>query len=302
MVGDLRQRNAAIVRHFKQAAGLGAHNNGCHIDQGHENARKNTGAQYILRHIGIVCHTHGPNDINDHNAKGQTGNGIHGAITFHEGREKRTVLISRLRFHRGHSRTGFCQCRNHQNGQKRQKQRVDDFADPHGDARRTQGEKQYQQEKYGRKDQQGHFFRGAAAQHRNNARGKGRGCASGNGKKRADGQVQQTGKEIAVASAHLIGQRLQAVGMSHADGRHTQNRNANRCDDKANGSRNHIAAGKLSQMNREDQITRSKKHAEQRCRHQQLLRKSQSFSHSVLHLSLFFILYHAPCTSTNDGL
>ena len=180
----------------------------------------------------------------------------------------------------------MAQGRDHQNRKENEKQGIDDFSDPDRDLGRAKGEKQNQRKEHKRENQKRRRLR-RPAQQRLNARRKGCGGASGNGKERPDGQIQDAGKRISIALADLAGQGLQAVGMRIADGRDAQNRNADRRDDESDHGRNRIAAGKLTQMDRENQVSRAKEHAEQRCRHQYPLPDAQSFLHGVSLLCFF---------------
>ena len=266
MAGNLGQGDAAVVGGLKQATGLGAHEDGQHIDQSHQSAGEDAGLQHILGNGGVLFHTHAADDVDDHDAEGQARNGIHGAVAFHEAGEESTGLISCCRFHGRYLGAGIQQGGDDQDGQECQEQGIDDLADPDGDARGPQGEEQHQSEENGGKDQQSQS--GIVSQHRLDAGGEGGGGTSGNGKEGTDGQIQQTGEEVAVALAYLIGQSLQAVGVGNADGGHTQNGDAHGGDDEADHGACDIAACQLAQVNREDQVACAEEHAEQGAGHQ----------------------------------
>ena len=315
MTGDLGQGDAAVVGGLKQASGLGTHEDGGDVDQGHQHPRKNTGAQYILCNGGILRDSHAADDVNDHDAEGKTRDGIHGAVALNKGGEEGTAFVGCCRLHSGNHRAGICQGRSHQNGQEDQKQRIDDLADPHGNARRPQGKEQNQGEENAGEDQQCRTLGYAGAQHGQDAGGEGGGGAAGNGEEGADGQIQQAGEEISVSPAHFTGQSLQAVGMGIADGSHAQDGDAYCGDDEAQHGRNQIPPCDLSQMHREDQIARAEEHAEQRSGHQELLFQCQSLFHkdtSFLREGFLNIpagqavpmspFYHPPCILRNASL
>ena len=192
----------------EQPSGLSAHQNGHHIDQCHQQAREETGGEHVLRDGVIIGHAHAADHVNHHDAEGQTGDGVHGAVTLDQRGEKCVTLIGRHRLHGRRGGTGGQQRRDHQHGKEDQENRIDDLADPDGDLAGAQGEKQYEGEKHSGEDQQIQPFRPAVPQHGRDAGGKGHRGASGNGEQRPDGQIQQTGEEDAVSLAHLAGEGL----------------------------------------------------------------------------------------------
>ena len=208
MPGDLRQGHAAVFRQFKQPSGLSAHQNGHHIDQCHQQAREEAGREHVLRDGVIIGHAHAADHVNHHDAEGQTGDGVHGAVALDQRGEKCIALIGRHRLHGRRGGTGGQQRRDHQHGKEDQENRIDDLADPDGDLAGAQGEKQHEGKKHGGEDQQIQPFRPAVPQHGRDAGGKGHRGASGNGEQRPDGQIQQTGEEDAVSLAHLAGEGL----------------------------------------------------------------------------------------------
>ena len=301
VAGKLCQRNAAVFGGFKEATGLSAHDDGGNINDGHENTGKNAGGKHILCNAAVLLHTHGTDDINDHDAEGQTGNGIHGAVALNKAGEQSAGFIGRIGRDTGDLSGGAQQGGDDQNGQEDQKNGVDDLADPDGNTCRPERKQQNHGEKDQRENQERQRFR-TASQHGGDAGGKGGGGASGNGKARADGQVQKTGENIAVFPSYLGGKRLQTVGVGVADGGYAQNGDAYGGDDEADQRREHIFSRQLAQMYRENQISRAEEHAEQGSGHQNFLFQSQTFFHCV---ALLFICPHFsifPCISTNACL
>ena len=111
--------------------------------------------------------------------------------------------------------------------------------------------------------------------------GKGGSGTTGDGKERTDGEIQQAGKYVAVALAHLVCQRLQTVRVGVADGRNAQNGNTYCGDDKANHGGQDIPTGQLTQMYRENQISRTEKHTEQCGGNQNPLFQIKPLSHEI---------------------
>jgi len=282
VAGDLRQGDAAVFGGLKQTSGLGAHENGGNVDHNHGDAGEQSGGQNILCHVGIVGNAHGADDVDDHNAEGQTGNGVHGVIALNEAQRKRPGLITGGRLHVGNGGGGIDQRRHHQNGEEDQKDGGDDLTDPDGDLAGAQRQNQHDGEEDHGEDQQRGGLGCASAQHGRDAHGEGSGRASGDGEAGADGQVEQAGEDVAVALADLVGQLLQAVGVGVADGGYAHDRNTDSRDDKADHGGKDVPSGQLTEMNGENQIAGAEEHAEQRSGHQNLLLECKMFLHFIL--------------------
>ena len=213
VAGDLRQGDAAVFGGLKQTSGLGAHENGGNVDHDHGDAGEQSGGQNILCHVGIVGNAHGADDVDNHDAEGKTRDGVHGAVALNERGEER-ACFGGVRLGRGHvrdGRAGLQQRRDHEHGQKQQEDGIDDLADPDRDLAGAEREEQDEREENGRENEQRKPLFGRVEQHGRHAGRERDGRASGDGEQRADGQIQKTGEENAVALADLAGERLQAV-------------------------------------------------------------------------------------------
>ena len=277
--GDLGQGDTAVLGEIEQAAGLRAHQDRGGVDQRHQKARERAGAQHIPRDGRVVAHAHGTDDVDHHDAEGQACDCVHGAVALHECGGQRMALVGGDRLHCRGRCAGAAQRGDHQDRQEDQEQRIDDLADPHRDVRRTQRQKQHQCKERQRKDQQRKPLGGPVAQHGQHARGEGRGRTPWDGEEGADGQVEQAGEGVAIAAAHLGRQRLQAVRVGVADGRHAQYRDAHGGDDEADHRGQCVLTRHLAQVHREDQVPRTKEHAEQRAGHQDALPVRQLLLH-----------------------
>ena len=94
------------------------------------------GSFYNVPSIGL--------SVDDHDAEGQSGDGVHGAVALDKAGEQGAIVIGTVRLHHGDGSAGSAQGGDHQNGQEDQEQGIDDLADPDGDAGGPQREKQNQ--------------------------------------------------------------------------------------------------------------------------------------------------------------
>ena len=101
VIGNLSQRDTTVFRDFKQAPGLGAHENGCDIDRRHQQAGQYAGMKDILGNCPVFLDPHAANNINNDNAECKTSNGVHGPIALDKTGEQRAALVCAVRLHRG---------------------------------------------------------------------------------------------------------------------------------------------------------------------------------------------------------
>ena len=262
MPRDLCEGNAAVFRGLKQTARLHAHPDRQYVNDGHQDAGQDARLHDLLCDCAVLGNAHLADHVNDDDAEGQPSDGVHRAVALYQRRKQRAALIPGVRFDRPDRGSGMKERGRQQNREEQQEHRIDDFSDPEGDIAGTQGENQNKCEKYQREEQKGQPFRRAACEHRRDTGGKrGRG-ASGNREQRPDGQIQHAGEEIAVPLPCFRGQRLKTVGMGVADGRDTENWNADGGHDKTDHGRDHVPSGQLTEMHREDQIARAEEHTE----------------------------------------
>ena len=294
MTRDLREGDAAIFGQLENASRLRADQNGQHVDQRHQRTGKKTGGEHVLGDDVVVVDTHAANDVDDHDAEGETGDGVHRAVALNERGKEGTVLIGLRRLDRGDRCAGGEQRRDDQHCEEEQEERIDDLANPEGDLTGAQREEQHEGEERRRKGKQIQPLRRIRAQQGSDAGGKGNCCASRDGEERADGQVQKAGKENAVALADLARERLQAVGMRDADGGDAEDGDADRRDDKADHGDDRVAAGHLAEMYGEDQVARAEEHSKQRSGDENLLPEGQFFSsHGIINSFVLKILHPA---------
>ena len=52
-----------------------------------------TGGEHVLGDDVVVVDTHAANDVDDHDAEGETGDGVHRAVALNERGKEGTVLI-----------------------------------------------------------------------------------------------------------------------------------------------------------------------------------------------------------------
>ena len=263
MSGDLREGDAAVFRQLEEPSRLRADHDGHHIDQRHQRAGEQAGGEHVLGNGVVIVHTHAADDVDDHDAEGEAGNGVHRAVALNKRGEERVAPIGLHRLDRGDRRAGREQRREHQHGKEEQEERIDDLADPDGDLTGTQREEEHEGEEHRRKEEQIQLLRRIRAQQGRDAGREGNGGASRDGEERADGQVEQAGKENAVALADLAGERLKSVGVCDADGGDAEDGDADRRDDKADDRRQGIAPRHLAEMDGEDQVSGPEEHSEQ---------------------------------------
>ena len=205
MARDLRQGDAAVVGDLKQAARLRAHEDGHDVDDGHQDARQRAGAQHVDGDSVVIVHAHAADDVDDHDAEGQTGDGVHGAVALNKGGKEGTApgRVSLHRLDRGDRSTGVGERGDHEHGEEKKEDGVDDLADPDRDLAGAEREEQDEREENGRENEQRKPLFGRVEQHGRHAGRERDGRASGDGEQRADGQIQKTGEENAVALADL---------------------------------------------------------------------------------------------------
>ena len=97
MVRNLGKGNASVFRSGKKFPGLGTHKDSGHINGTHEDTCQDTGTKHISGNGGVILYAHGADDIDDHNSKGQTGNGVHGTVAFDDRGEENVFPESFLR-------------------------------------------------------------------------------------------------------------------------------------------------------------------------------------------------------------
>ena len=205
MARDLRQGDAAVVGDLKQPARLRAHEDGHDVDDGHQDARQRAGAQHVDGDSVVIVHAHAADDVDDHDAEGQTGDGVHGAVALNKGGKEGTGpgRVSLHGLDRGDRGAGIGERGDHEHGEEEKEDGVDDLADPDRDLAGAEREEQDEREENGRENEQRKPLFGRVEQHGRHAGRERDGRASGDGEQRADGQIQKTGEENAVALADL---------------------------------------------------------------------------------------------------
>ena len=98
----------------------------------------------ILGNSPVFLDAHGPDDVNNDNAKRKTGNGVHGPVALNKTGKQRAALIGAVRLHGGKGRARIAQGGNDQDRKEDQEQRIDDLSDPNRDLSRPQGKEQHQ--------------------------------------------------------------------------------------------------------------------------------------------------------------
>ena len=92
---------------------------------------------------------------------------------------------------------------------------------------------------------------------------KGYGCAAGDGKKRADGQIKSAGEEKAVSFSNPAAKLGQSAAAADAKGRHAQQGKTHAGDAKAGGGDEYVPPGQLAHGSGENQVSGAEKQAEQ---------------------------------------
>ena len=132
---DLREGDAAVFGGFKQAARLRTHQDGEDINDSHEDAGQHAGAEHVDGDRVVAVDTHAADDVDDDDAEGETGDGVHCAVTLNKRGEEGAGLcgIGRGGFDRRNGSAGMQQRCDDKDGEENEEDRVDDLADPDRD-------------------------------------------------------------------------------------------------------------------------------------------------------------------------
>ena len=148
VLGDLGQGDAAVFGGGEQAAALRPHDGDGQIDDGHEQAAENAGANGAAGHVLRFLHPQALDDLHHDDAEGQTGQGVHGVVALQKARQEGLGGVVPHGLHRGDGRAGGDQSNDQQDAQEEQEAGVQNFTDPGQNFSRPQGE----EKRYGKED------------------------------------------------------------------------------------------------------------------------------------------------------
>ena len=136
-VGQERQHLAAVGGVRRDGAALHAHERNDNIDPCHDEAAEQTGADSAYGHVLRPRYARAADDVDHHDAKGQSGQRVHGVIPFQEAGEEGVgaVVPQGLGWEGG---GGARQHRYRKHAEKQQEQRRQRAPDRGEDAGRTQ--------------------------------------------------------------------------------------------------------------------------------------------------------------------
>ena len=253
----------------------GPHDGDGHIDAAHEQTAEDAGEHCVLGDGAGFRDAQSPDDVDDYDAEGQTGQSVHGVVTLQKTGEEGSCSIGRRWRHIGDAVRGVQQGCHHQNGQHQQEQRRQQLPHPRQNLAGTQGEEQHGGEEHAGEHRQQHRGVDILAQQRLDAHGERRGGAAGNGEEGTDGQIQSAGEEDSVSGTHPPGHLLQAVAAADALCGYAQKGDTYAGDQQTDDGGPYIAPGLAAQKNGKNQVSCPEEQAEQHGGDEELLAEGQ---------------------------
>ena len=281
MGADEEQGLAAVGVDAQDTAGLGTDDGQHHIDGCHEGGGEEAGLHNAAGEGTGGFHTQAPEGIDEDDAEGHGGQGVHGIIAVQEALEEAHALVVAQGLAVVHAAHGVDDGGDGQDGQEHQEDGVEDLAHPGEDAGGLQREVHHDSKEQRRKHQQ-HQGALLLGDHGQDAHGEGDGGGTGDGEQRPDGQVQHAGVEVAEAAADQTGHLQQVLFLGHTHGGHAQQGQAHTRQAEADDSGDDIGTCVLTHEHGEDQVAGTEEHTKEHRGQEYVFLCSQFVIHNFL--------------------
>ena len=284
MLCDLREGNTAVFRACHNAAAVYADERHKEVDDCHQQAAEDTGAHGVGSDSIAVLHAEAAYNVHDHDAEGKARKRIERVVALNEALEKWHGRIVARGLDLGDGSARVHERDDNEDAEEEQECGVEYLADPDHYLAGVEREQQRRDEEGQREQQQvqRELIRALRDDLLDTDSERGR-CAAGDREERPYRQVQRAGEEITVWAADVAAQLKQTAAAADAERRDAEQRQTDAGDDEADERGPHVATGHLPHIDRENQVPRAEKHAEEHAGNVDVFTPTETFLHGKTH-------------------
>ena len=275
---DLREGDAAVFGGLKEAAALHADDGDGGVDDGHQQTAEDARADGAARHGVRLGHAEAADGLHDHDAEGEARQRVHCIVALQKAGEEGLGDVGALR--RDVADRGSWIERRHddEDTEKDEEAGIEDLTDPDQNFAGTEREEQRRGKEESGEDQEikPRAALGQDLLQSDSERGRG---AAGNGKERANGQVEQTGEEHRVGPSYAAAKLKKSTRPADAECRHAEQRQPYARYTETYYGGPYVAARHLTQVYGEDEVSGAEEQAKEHTGNIEILGAAEMMFH-----------------------
>lgn len=282
------KHSSAVGAGFAIAAAAGTGHGDEDVDDTHEGAAEDAGLYRVFGNSPWSLDAKLADDVDDDDAKGKAGQGVHRVIAIQQALQYGGLLVSACGGKGGDGGGRMGEGREQQDAEYDEEDRCEDLARPSQYLAGAQGEPQSCRHKGQREQQQSQLFVAACWQQGLGTNLEGHCHTTGAGKEWPDGQIECTSEDVAEVAASFLAEIKQTIASRDAERCNGHHRHADACDQEAEEGRIDVAAGFLSQIGGENQVSGTKEEAEQHTGNRKCLTPGEFCFHCLFLLDILY--------------